>query len=135
MVQQQGFQTRTIERAKPESLGPFARGPQVFQKHFVAQGVHALPKTAVAIGAKFRLLRQGLHRFALPDRRIASNVINDLGFENEESTVDPAGAAVGLFPETGDDRLLVVETESPESAGGLHGGQGGKRALAAVESD
>ncbi len=89
----------------------------------------------MAVGAEFGLLRQGFHWFTLPDGGIASDVVEGLGLQNEESTIDPAGAAIGLFLETGDDRLLVVETESTESASGLHGGQSSKRTLAAMERD
>src|SRR5437016_141208 len=66
-----------------------AGGPQLFQKHLVAQSIHALPETAVAVCAQLPFLRQPLHRFALPNRSVAFNVINHFGLKHEEAAVDP----------------------------------------------
>src|SRR5437879_9741142 len=70
-----------------------AGGPQLFQKHLVAQSIHALPETAVAVCAQLPFLRQPLHRFALPNRSVAFNVINHFRLKHEEAAVDQIGRA------------------------------------------
>jgi len=76
--------------------------PQFFQLELVPQGIHRLPEAAVRVGRQLLVVRQALQRLALPDRRVALDVAERAGFEDEESTVDPGAIARRFFLETRD---------------------------------
>ena len=69
------------------------------------------------IGAQVVVLREPLHRLALPDRVVAVDEIADLGREQEEAAVDPAAIALRLLRE-GRDPVACRASSAPKRLAG-----------------
>src|SRR5690606_40422026 len=83
--------TRPSSVSLPSPLLPrcLAAVPEPFEQLLVAQRVHRLPETVVAICGELSRGRQFLHRAALPDGVVAIDQLDHLLLEHEEPAVDP----------------------------------------------
>ena len=82
--------TRRLD-SLPELPWRFAAGhPQLFQEHFVAQGIHGLPRIPRAVGHQLTLGRQGFQRRAFPNGVVTFDEVEHLGGKNEKPAVDQA---------------------------------------------
>jgi hypothetical protein len=61
----------------------------LLEHHLVAQRVHRMPEAFVPVGRELPFSRKAFHRFALPDSRVAFDVVEDVGLDDEEAAVDP----------------------------------------------
>src|SRR3954447_2223996 len=84
----------------------------------VSEGVHRLPESLMKIGPHPALAREPLHGPALPDSRLAVDVVDHFRRQHEETAIDPASIAVWLFLEAGD--LVSLEVQCAETARGLY---------------
>jgi len=70
---------------------------------------------------------------ALPNRLIALDQVEHLGFEHEEAAIDPGTITLGLLFKG--KHPAALELQRAEAARGLHGGEGGPTALLLVKGD
>src|SRR5437016_2687198 len=97
------------------------RGPHLVEMVLVAQRIHRLPEAAVEMRRKRTLSCQTLQRLALPHGGIAFYVIENRRRQDEETAVDPAAIALGLFLKAGDEP--VFQHKRTKAARRLHRGE------------
>src|SRR5688500_14421603 len=89
---------------------------------FVAQGIHWLPETGVAVSRKLAFFGQLLHRVTFPDRAIVFNIVKYFRLQHKETTVYPWHVATcWFFLELVDFGCLRRKVEGSETARLLYG--------------
>src|SRR5271165_6484830 len=93
-----------------------SRCPQLIQLLLIAKRIHGLPVAVVAIGVQMPLRCELFERLAFPCRRgIVGNVVEHLGRQHEEPSVDPAAIAYFLLAKRADATVLDVQEAEPRS--------------------
>src|ERR1700688_786516 len=108
-VSQMHFQTLS-----PTLPGCLSGSPHFLQMIFISQGIHRLPKALVEPGAKLAFPSQPIHRFPLPYRRVAIDIVDYARRKHKEAAIDPPAIALGFLEEICNES--AVESESPKPA-------------------
>src|SRR5450759_869738 len=101
--------------------------------YLVAQGVHRLPKTMVLECGEISFFRQALQWFALPDRLVIDDVVDDLRRQYEEPSVDHGAIPLGLFLKAVD--FVVAHIQRTETSWRKDSCQSGLDVLRLMEGD
>src|SRR4051812_29798534 len=86
MIWAMKFHKRSISPQFPWGL---LVGPKRIQCAHIAQGIHGLPETVVAIGHQFTIFGKAAHGFEFEISGIALDVLHNAGFEREKTSTDP----------------------------------------------
>src|SRR5690606_18617854 len=92
-----------------------------------------MPKTVVIVSGHLTIARQSPQRLLLPNGRIALDVVEHSGLENEETAVDPC--AVRLLAKARDPAIILRQGHDAEPARRLRRGHRRQRPLRLVKGD
>src|SRR5262245_38345740 len=125
----------TGPHSTPKLPRRLARRPESFEHFQIANGVHALPEVAVPIGHQLSRLGQPLQGLSLQRGFVAVNILQDLGFQNEESAVYPSFADLWLLGEFSDLAIIARSGEIKSAKAGRwpHGRHRGQFAMPAMK--
>src|SRR5262245_15791859 len=122
-------------RGLPDPPWGITTVPDLLQDHFVAESVHVLPIAVVPVDSELVLLNELAQRLLLPNRRVAVDKVHNLGFHDEEASIDDVAIREVLLSKRGDARSFRGEVQHAEAARQLDCRDGRERALLPVKRD